>query len=102
MAVVLRRAVAFRDPIGDGHYVFLLAEEGHQELLALHDALYDGILAGHRRRDIPFVPHLTVGAHPQLGECERIANQLNEERRIDQGARGPLTTLPASWAWDLA
>jgi hypothetical protein len=34
MAVVLRRAVAFRDPIGDGHYVFLLAEEGHQELLA--------------------------------------------------------------------
>jgi 2'-5' RNA ligase len=81
MAVVLRRAIAFRDPIGDGHYIFLLSEEGHQQLLALHDALYDGILAGHRRRDIPFVPHITVGAHPQLDECERIADQLNEERR---------------------
>jgi len=64
MAVALRRAGAFRDPIGDGHYVFLPAEEGHPELLALHDA----------RRDIPFAPHVTVGAHPQLGECERIAN----------------------------
>ena len=41
-----------------------------------------GALAAHRRRDIPFVPHVTVGAHPQTGECERIANQLNEERRI--------------------
>jgi hypothetical protein len=26
-------------------------------------------------------PHVTVGAHPQTSECERIANQLNEERR---------------------
>jgi hypothetical protein len=28
------------------------------------------------------VPHVTVGAHPQPAECERIANQLKEERRI--------------------
>jgi 2'-5' RNA ligase len=80
--VVLRRAVAVPDVIGSGCYVFLLAEEGHAELLAIHDRLYDGALAAHRRRDIPFVPHVTVGAHPQTGECERIANQLNEERRI--------------------
>jgi 2'-5' RNA ligase len=80
--VVLRGAVAFPDRVGSGYYVFLLAEEGYAELLAVHDALYNGVLADHRRRDIPFVPHVTVGAHPQLGECERIANQLNEERRI--------------------
>ena len=82
ISVVLRRAVAFPDPIGDGFYVFLLTEEGQPELLAVHDALYDGILAPHRRRDIPFVSHITVGAHPQLSECERIANQVNEEHRL--------------------
>lgn len=82
ISVVLRHAVAFPDPIGGGCYVFLLAKEGQPELLAVHNALYDGILAAHRRRDLPFVPHVTVGAHPQLSECERIADQLNKERRI--------------------
>jgi 2'-5' RNA ligase len=80
--VVLRRAAAFPDPIGNGAHVFLLVEEGHRELLAAHDAVYDGVLAAHRRRDIPFVPHLTVGAHSRLGECERMADQLNAERRV--------------------
>jgi hypothetical protein len=80
--VVLRRAAAVPDVIGGGCYIFLLAEEGHA-----------GALAAHRRRDIPFVPHVTVGAHPQTGECERIANQLNEERRI---VRARINSVDAS------
>jgi len=79
--VVLRRAAVFPDTIGSGYYVFLLAEEGHRELLSLHDQLYEGVLTPHKRPDIPFVPHVTVGAHPQLAECGRIANQLNEQGR---------------------
>ncbi len=70
------------DVTADGYYVSLLADEGHPGLLALHDALYDGILAAHRRRDIPFIPHVTVGRQAQLQECDRIANQLNEQCRI--------------------
>ena len=31
--IVLRRAVAFRDAIGSGCYVFLLVDEGHAELV---------------------------------------------------------------------
>ena len=80
--VVLRRAAAYSDAIGSGCYVFLLAEEGHRELLQLHDTLYEGTPTAHRRFDIPFVPHVTVGAHPQMSECERIVNHLNEESRI--------------------
>jgi 2'-5' RNA ligase len=80
--VVLRRAAAFPDAIGSGYKVFLVPEEGHRELVAVHHELYDGALAAHRRRDIPFVPHVTVGAHQQMGECERMANQINDERRI--------------------
>lgn len=60
--VVLRRAAAFPDALGTGYYVFVLAEEGHPELLAVHETRYDGVLAAHRRHDIPFVAHVTVGA----------------------------------------
>lgn len=81
---VLRRAVAYPDAIAGGCHVFLLADEGNRELVTAHDALYEGILAPHRRADIPFVPHLTVGAHPQVGECDRIAERLNQSSRIVQ------------------
>ena len=81
---LLRRAAAFPDPIAGGAHVFLLAEEGKRELMTAHDALYQGILATHRHPDIPFVPHLTVGAHPEVAECERIADQLNRSGRIVQ------------------
>jgi 2'-5' RNA ligase superfamily protein len=52
--VVLRRAAAVPDASGSGHFVFLLAEEGHPELVAASGA----------------------------AACERIAGQLNDERRI--------------------
>ena len=35
-----------------------------------------------RRAAIPFEPHITIGAHPARGECERIARLLNDEGRI--------------------
>jgi len=79
--VVLRRAVTVPDMIGSGHSVFLLPETGYTQLISLHELLYDGVLASHRRRDIPFVPHVTVAACSQPGQCEKIADQLNEERR---------------------
>jgi 2'-5' RNA ligase len=82
MAVVLGRAAAVPDPIGGGCHVFLLAEEGQARLHAAHDALYAGVLAAHRRGDVPYVPHVTVGARPHLGACERLARRLNQGHRI--------------------
>lgn len=69
------------DAVAGGCYVSLLAPEEHPELLAHHHALDDGVPAAHRRRDIPFAPHITVGRRDHVGECRRISNQLNEERR---------------------
>ena len=82
MAVVLRRAVAFPDPMSGGAFVCLLADDGGRELRVLHETLYDGVLATHRRRDAPFRPHVTIGADARLDGCERIAGELNAERRI--------------------
>lgn len=65
--------------------MFLLPEEGRQELLAVHDQLYDGLLRPHLRTDIPFVPHVTVGACRTLEECERLAAEINETLRPMKG-----------------
>lgn len=85
-AVVLRRAAAYPDAIGQGHYVFLLAEEGRRGLRALHDALSAAVVPASGRAEIQFVPHITVGAHPERAECARIAEQLNQEGRIVRGS----------------
>lgn len=65
--------------------MFLLAEEGRDELLEVHDRLYAGVLQTHLRRDVPFVPHMTVGARGNLAECECLAEELNREHRVVRG-----------------
>jgi 2'-5' RNA ligase len=81
----LGRAVVFRDVAEEGSHVFLLPEEGHEELHTLHDRLNDGVFSRHLRTDVPFVPHLTVGAYSTFEECERVAEQLNQEQRTMRG-----------------
>jgi 2'-5' RNA ligase len=80
--VMLRRAAVAPDAIGGGYHAFLPVEEGSRELLAVHEELYAGLLAARRLAAIPFAPHITIGAHPKRGECERIARLLNDEGRI--------------------
>ncbi len=80
--VTLGRAAVGPDAIRGGSYAFLPVEGGSRELIAVHKSLYQGILAGRRHRDIPYVPHVTVGAHPVPGECERVAKLLNDEGRV--------------------
>lgn len=83
--LTLGRAVVFRDVVAEGSHVFILPEEGHEELHALHDRLYDGVFSRHLRTDVPFVPHVTVGAYPTFKECKRVADQLNQEHRTMRG-----------------
>ncbi len=82
MSLMLGEATAARDTINGGAYVCLPVQTGRAEIVAIHDALYLGALAIHRRHDVPFEPHLTVGAHPDIGECERIAGRLSADGRV--------------------
>ena len=43
------------------HWLFLLIQEGNDEIIKLHDQLYTGILAPFLRRDIEFIPHIAIG-----------------------------------------
>jgi 2'-5' RNA ligase len=77
-------AVAFRltgvaavsDGLGAGSHVFLLPSEGEAELRRLHRELYSGVLAPKLRQDLPYQPHVTVGAFEQHADAERTAAAL--------------------------
>lgn len=67
-ACVLRTTAVVRSSPRDASHVFLVPREGYAEIDRLHGALYTGPLAPDLRRDIPFVPHVTVA---QLGSEDR-------------------------------
>jgi 2'-5' RNA ligase len=86
ISFVVRRAEAVRDVMsGAGGHVFLLPEEGGDRIAELHSQLYSGVLRPHRRADIPFVPHITVGASSDFERCRNLAEALNANQRMVRG-----------------
>jgi 2'-5' RNA ligase len=82
---VLGRARTVKSVIGQGAHVFLVPDHGATPIIDLHDRLYSGFLESHLRPDIPFIPHITVAAHVDVDECERLTAILNEQRREIRG-----------------
>jgi 2'-5' RNA ligase len=87
---VIRWARAVRDVFGPGGHVFLVPDEGFEEITALHHALYGGGFASSRRPDVPFVPHITIGASQDFSVCERIARAQSP---LDRQVRGRLEAI---------
>lgn len=92
------RAFAFRcteATVGPSHpeggfHVFFVPGEGSRELTALHERLHRGPFASHLRRDLPFVPHITVATLPAQSAAEDLCARL-VARGID--VRGRIDTL---------
>ncbi len=60
---------------------------GRPELIsALHDRLYAGRFNVHLRSDIPFVPHMTVGAARDRASALTLANELDSPLRTVRGS----------------
>ena len=81
----LRWARAVRDAFGTGGHIFLVPDEGFSQIAALHDDLYLGVFASSRRADIPFIPHITIGANPDFDACDRIAREMTPLTRLVRG-----------------
>lgn len=47
--------------ISSDDHLFLLLQEGNKNILHLHREIYTGILADYLRKDVTFIPHLTLG-----------------------------------------
>ena len=49
------------------HWMLLTLAEGSTDVVRLYRAIYSGILAGYRREDIEFVPHVALGLFVRAG-----------------------------------
>jgi 2'-5' RNA ligase len=72
--VTLREATGHME-----EYLFLNVKRGADQLVAVHDQLYSGILTRYLAPDHTFTPHLTVG---RLPTAERFALALIDARRM--------------------
>jgi 2'-5' RNA ligase len=72
------------------HWLFLLVAEGRVEALALHDALYSGILAPHLREDLPYEPHVGLGffaEHEDAHDLLEVRSRRVDRARFDSALR---------------
>lgn len=67
-------------------YVYLVPDEGFSGISRLHDALYSGLLRSHLRLDIPFIPHMTLGASSDRHAAKSLCDELNATGSAIHGA----------------
>jgi 2'-5' RNA ligase len=89
VSVEMARAVVRADAVSGRHLVVLEPEAGRQDIVTVHNRLYAGVLERHLRRDLPFVPHMTIGAAPDRPTAESLAAVANAR----MGFRGELASL---------
>lgn len=88
-----RRVSLGIDHFGTEGYAFLVPDEGHSNLLALHDRLYTGPLSPYLRPDLPYIPHITLGRRSNLQTAKLLCDKLNSEPISISGAIETLTVV---------
>jgi 2'-5' RNA ligase len=58
-------------------YVYLVASDGASRIARLRDALYSGPLASHLRKELVYVPHITIGTFDSPTEAGSLCDRLN-------------------------
>jgi 2'-5' RNA ligase len=61
------------------HYLFLVLQQGRAEVIHLHDRIYTGILAPFIRTDLPYVPHVTLGAFEDAEHCSQALRDAERD-----------------------
>lgn len=61
--------------------LFLSVAEGVDNMIRLHQDLYEGILSSYRREDLPFIPHVTLGVFS--GDTRRCSEVLIDTQRME-------------------
>jgi 2'-5' RNA ligase len=69
----LARVAAVRDPLSPGAHLFLLPDEGEQQIIDLHDRLYSGVLSTSLHPTAVYLPHVTVGRFGTFEDAEAAA-----------------------------
>ena len=94
------RTVASRTPSFDirlnalekawDHWLFLVVTEGRDQVIALHDELYSGLLRPFLWTEQPFVPHVGLGLFVESGEDQDLLEarpRSLDRARFERGLR---------------
>lgn len=93
---VIRKTRAVREVSRLGGHVFLVPDDGHAEIVALHQRLYDGGVRGTLRAGQPFVPHITVAADNDFAQCLALEEKWNLETMAIGGTVDRVDVLAVS------
>ena len=52
------------------NYIFLNCIQGNQEIIQLHDRIYEQILPSHFKNSIKYIPHITLGKANNIQELD--------------------------------
>ena len=74
-----------KDSFSDYTDIFLVPDKGNSDIIRLHDRLYMGVLKSELRLNIPFIPHIGIGAATDPVESKRISDKINETRFCIEG-----------------
>ena len=68
--------------LSDDNYIFLNCVKGNQEIIQLHDEIYNEILPNRLNKSIKYIPHITLG---QSNSIEKLYSFTSEfESMVDE------------------
>ena len=74
-----RCAMLGADERAERAFVYLVPDEGHAAIALLHDRLYAGPLASGLRLQLPYTPHVTIGACADFRQAKAWCDALNAQ-----------------------
>lgn len=62
--------------ISDDKYIFLNCIEGIETIYKLHDEIYEKIIPTHCKKELKYIPHITLGQSASIEECENFKHKF--------------------------
>ncbi len=87
----LSKAVTEENTFQKSFQIHLVADEPIPELVKLHDVLYLGGLESEHRKDLLYVPHITIAGSKDQNTMQKLASELNDSRFDIAGSINEIT-----------
>lgn len=58
------------------NYIFLNCIQGNQEIIQLHDKIYEQILPSHFKKSIKYIPHITLGVANNIDNLNAFEDEF--------------------------
>jgi hypothetical protein len=87
------KAISHKDELSELSYVFLVPEIGYGNIVNLHDALYGKILAAELKKEIPYIPHVSIASSQEQERCIELATDWNNRKIEIEGIIGSMSVV---------